>query len=103
MLGEKIKNLRKEKNLTQEELAEEIGVSRQAVAKWETNGGMPDIENLKALSDYFDISIDDLVKEHETTHMKDPLQEASHFAEAFAFLMGWLCGLFQKICILALH
>lgn len=60
-LGEKIKKLRKDTNITQEELAEKIGVSRQAVTKWESNNGMPDIENLKSLATLFNISVDELI------------------------------------------
>lgn len=60
-LGEKIKDLRKKANITQEELAEKIGVSRQAVTKWESDIGLPDIENLKAIATLFNISIDELL------------------------------------------
>lgn len=45
--GEKIRKLRAEQNLSQKALAEKLAVSRQAIAKWETNRGIPDIENLK--------------------------------------------------------
>lgn len=47
--------------MSQEQLAEKIGVSRQAVTKWETGAGIPDIENIMAISTLFDISIDDLL------------------------------------------
>lgn len=60
---EKIKSLRKEKGWSQEQLAEKVNVSRQAVTKWEKGEGYPDIENLKILSDIFEKSIDELVKE----------------------------------------
>ena len=46
--GEKLKNARKEAGLSQEQLAEKLSVSRSAVAKWESDKGMPDIDNLKA-------------------------------------------------------
>lgn len=46
-LGEKIKEARKQAGLTQEQVAEKLMVSRQAVTKWETDKGIPDIENLK--------------------------------------------------------
>lgn len=49
--------------MTQEQFAEKISVSRNAVAKWETNRGYPDIQNLITISDVFDISLDELVKE----------------------------------------
>ncbi|MDP4088655.1 MAG: DUF5680 domain-containing protein [Bacillota bacterium] len=62
---EKLQTLRKERGLSQENLAEEIGVSRQAVAKWELGQSYPDIDNLIALSNLFRISIDKLVKADE--------------------------------------
>lgn len=60
-LGEKIKDLRKSTNITQEELAEKIGVSRQAVTKWESDAGMPDVENLKNIATLFNITVDELL------------------------------------------
>lgn len=59
---EKIKEIRKKQNLTQERFAEKICVSRNAVAKWESNRGYPDIQNLITISDVFGISLDDLMK-----------------------------------------
>ncbi len=58
--AEKLKSIRKQAGMSQEQLAEKIGVSRQAVTKWETDAGVPDIENIMALSALFDISIDEL-------------------------------------------
>ena len=60
-LGEKIKDLRKAASITQEELAEKIGVSRQAVTKWESDVGMPDVENLKTIATLFNITVDELL------------------------------------------
>lgn len=60
-LSQKIKNKRLELNMTQVELAELIGVSNKAVSKWENDEGMPDIENLKKLSQVLNIYIDDLL------------------------------------------
>ena len=60
-LGEKIKEIRKKFGLTQEELAEKLNVSRQAVAKWEMGSGVPDTENLKSISKLFGTSIDSLL------------------------------------------
>ncbi len=61
--NEKLKMLRKENNLTQEELAEKLCVSRQAITKWESGDGIPDIDNLKQISILFNTTIDELVKE----------------------------------------
>lgn len=59
--AENLKMLRKQAGMSQEQLAEKLGVSRQAVTKWETGAGIPDIENIMAISTLFDISIDDLL------------------------------------------
>ena len=61
-LGENLLQFRKEKGLSQEELANKIGVSRQAVYKWETTSKMPDIENLILLCKEFDKNIEDFVE-----------------------------------------
>lgn len=65
-LGEKLKLARKNAGLTQEQLAGKLLVSRQAIAKWEADRGMPDIENLKRLSKLLDISIDYLLDTGES-------------------------------------
>jgi len=59
--GEKLQQLRKDRTLTQEELAQALCVSRAAVSKWESGRGYPSIESLKDISDYFSVSIDDLL------------------------------------------
>lgn len=59
--AEKLKSIRKEAQMSQEQLAEKLGVSRQAVTKWETDGGIPDIDNIMALSALFGVSVDDLL------------------------------------------
>ena len=58
---EKLQELRKSRNLTQEELAEALYVSRTAVSKWESGRGYPSIDSLKEISAYFSVSIDDLL------------------------------------------
>lgn len=62
--------LRKQKGLSQEELANRLNVSRQTVSKWEVGDSTPDMEKLIAMSDLFDVSLDKLVmgKEEETSH-----------------------------------
>lgn len=61
--SEKLKLFRTTKKLTQEELAEKLDVSRQAITKWESGDGIPDIDNLKQLSILFGVTIDELVKD----------------------------------------
>ena len=71
MLGDNIKKFRKASNLSQEELAERIDVSRQAISRWELGSTLPDAPNLLKLSDLFSVSIDYLLRddEDETTHL----------------------------------
>ncbi|MDR1767054.1 MAG: helix-turn-helix domain-containing protein [Propionibacteriaceae bacterium] len=64
-LGNKIKQVRTDAGLTQEQFAEKLYVSRQAVTKWEGDRGLPDIENLKAIASLFDVSVDTLLKDEE--------------------------------------
>ena len=61
-LSDRIQSLRKSKGISQEELADKIGVSRQAVSKWESEQSTPDIEKVILLSDYFDVTTDYLLK-----------------------------------------
>lgn len=78
MISMRIRELRKQAKLSQEMMAEKIGVSRQAITKWETGLGVPDIENLVAIADLFKISLDELMGrdiEHETL-AKDYLYES---------------------------
>lgn len=62
MLSEKLKELRSNARLTQEQVAEKINVTRSVVARWELAQGIPDISNLIAISDTFNISLDELIK-----------------------------------------
>lgn len=61
--NEKLREYRKQSGLSQGKLAETLNVSRQAITKWESGNGMPDISNLKALSGVFNISVDELLSE----------------------------------------
>lgn len=61
-LSDRIQNLRKLKGLSQEELAEALGVSRQAVSKWESGQSSPDLDKIVQISEYFGVSTDHLLK-----------------------------------------
>lgn len=63
--NEKLQDLRKQKGLTQEELAEYLYVSRTAISKWESGRGFPNIESLKAISKFFSVSLDELLSGEE--------------------------------------
>lgn len=75
--NEKIKEIRKKQNLTQEQFAEKIFVLRNAVAKWESNRGYPDIQNLITISNVFGISLDELIKNDKKLNDKIILDSAS--------------------------
>ena len=62
---EKLQELRKQKEMTQEELAEVLYVSRTAISKWESGRGYPNIDSLKAIARFFDITIDELLSGNE--------------------------------------
>ena len=63
--NEKLQQLRAGKNLTQEQLAEQLYVSRTAISKWESGKGYPNIESLKCISKFFSVSIDELLSSAE--------------------------------------
>lgn len=61
MLGERLYELRRKKNLSQEEMAEKLGVSRQTISKWETNQSQPDFDKIIPICQLFDISSEELL------------------------------------------
>ena len=69
-LGEKIKEARKQCGLSQEQLAEKMTVSRSAIAKWETDKGLPDVDNLKALAQLLNVSVDYLLDDGGTVDVQ---------------------------------
>lgn len=75
-LGEKLQKLRKARRLTQEELATQIGVSRQSLSKWESDGALPDTANIITLADLFGVSTDYLLREAEAASPAAPIKEA---------------------------
>ena len=79
-LNERIQELRKRKGLTQEELAQELFVSRTAVSKWESGRGYPNIDSLKAIAKFFGVTIDELLSGDEllTIAEKDTEQKENY-------------------------
>ena len=77
---DKLKELRKNRGLTQEELAQALFVSRTAISKWESGKGYPNIDSLKAISKYFCVSLDDLLSTDEiiTIAEEDGKQNERH-------------------------
>ena len=94
MFGDKLKKLRTDNNLTQDELAEKIMVTRTAISKWETNRGYPSIDSLKELSKLFDISIDELIQDSDVEN-KRQLEIAKNRK------FYWVAMLFFAIAVIA--
>lgn len=78
-LGDKLSKLRKENNYTQEQLAEVLGVSRQAISKWESNITYPETEKLIRISELFNCSLDYLLKDNMETDSKNQTNEGTNF------------------------
>lgn len=93
-LNEKLKELRKKKGLTQEELASELNVSRQAITKWESGEGAPDIDNLRNIALFFHVSVDYLI-DNKTEQIID-LKNKFQLAEIFLFIFGICLGFVAK-------
>lgn len=85
VISEKIYELRKKSNLSQEQLANELGVSRQAISKWESGQSVPDTDKLVAISEYFNVTLDYLVKDKmETiTEVKTSVDEGNKGKKPF--------------------
>ena len=90
-LSNQIKKYRKEMNLSQEELAEQVYVSRQTISNWETNKNYPDIHSLLLLSSFFHISLDQLIKGDIETMKeelnKEEIQKFNRYGTKFTVLL----------------
>jgi len=85
-IGSFLKELRKEKGLTQEQLAEELNVSNRSVSRWETGNNMPDLSMLIALAEYYDVDVREIIdgerkSESMNEEMKDTLQKVADYNE----------------------
>ena len=81
--NEKLQELRKQRGLTQEELAEKLYVSRTAISKWESGRGYPNIESLKAIAKFFEVTVDELLSTDEilTIAEEDNKRKEKHFCD----------------------
>ena len=77
-LSDRIQYLRKVRGISQEGLAEKLGVSRQAVSKWESEQSMPDLDKIISMSDYFEVTTDYLLKGMEPVVQKEEEQSIKH-------------------------
>ena len=110
---EKLQELRRQKGITQEELAQALYVSRAAVSKWESGRGYPNIDSLKAISKFYGITVDALLSGEEilTIAQEDSQQRASRtrnlvFGLAMFFLLPFFgqesAGIIQEVSLLEL-
>ena len=86
-IAEKIKQLRKDNNMTQEDLAEKLNVSRQTISKWETNITIPDADNIVAISKLFNITTDELLD-----YRVETVQKKKQFIMDMAVLLFGIIG-----------
>lgn len=93
-LGEKLQQLRKQNNWTQEQLAEQLYISRTAVSKWESGKGYPSIDSLKNISALFKISIDDLLSGDELVQLA-----TNENKENVENITGMIYGLLDLVAI----
>lgn len=100
--SDKIKKLRKDNNLTQDELAEKLFVSRTAISKWETDCGYPSIESLKMITKLFNISFDDLMNDEDIKNQK--LLDDKKAKKCYWFAMcGFVLAIIFTILVQILH
>lgn len=93
--NEKLQRLRKEQNLTQEELAEKLFVSRTAISKWESGRGYPSIDSLKIIAKYFNITIDELIGSEEIISLAE--QDKKDTKKKYTAL---ICGILDSLIVL---
>lgn len=86
-IAEKLKQLRKDNNMTQEDLAEKLNVSRQTISKWETNTTIPDADNIVAISKLFNITTDELLD-----YRIETVQKKKQFIMDMAVLLFGIIG-----------
>ena len=94
--NEKLQNLRKSKGLTQEELAELLFVSRTAISKWESGRGYPNIDSIKEIANFFNITIDELLSSNELLIIvkEDTTQKEKHFRDLLFGLLDCSIAMF---------
>ena len=96
-IADRIQNLRKAKGISQEELADRVGVSRQAVSKWENEQSMPDLDKVIIMSEYFGVTTDYILKGIEPTQQTDKHNnlitgQILYIASTAFIFIGLLCA-----------
>ncbi len=99
---EKLQKLRKNRGLTQEELAEALFVSRTAISKWESGRGYPNIDSLKAIATYFSVTIDDLLSGEKLLSIAEK-ENKSNIQSICDLLFGMIDICFFLLIVLPLY
>ena len=97
-IADRILYLRKSKGISQEELADKVGVSRQAVSKWESEQSMPDVGKIIIMSDYFNVTTDYILKgievvENKEEKSKEIVGKVLYIASTALIVIGLLCAI----------
>ena len=93
-IADRIQFLRKQKGYSQEELADKMGVSRQAVSKWESEQSVPDLEKIIVMSEFFEVTTDYLLKGIEPASVTNKKTVKTLYI-AFAFVFALLAGIWS--------
>lgn len=105
--NEKILDLRKKEGLSQEELGIKLNVSRQTISKWESGQSYPDFEKLVLLSDFFQLTLDELMKDIDVQDIKETNHNSidiSYFESVLKTILksiiwfGWFLIIFVVVC-----
>lgn len=108
--GEKIKNIRKEKKMTQEQMANILNVSRQAISNWENNKNFPDLEMIIKISRLFSLTLDELILGDDDTMTKKLIKDGSEvrlvkmnmitiIVASFLLLIGFGCLIVKGLSV----
>ena len=95
--GEKLQKLRQRAGMSQDALAEKLGVSRQAVSRWERDETMPETDKVVAIADLFHVTTDHLLRQQpeaggagrDSGHKKDWVDKLAYLAKTKGYLLGW--------------
>lgn len=111
-LQTKLTSLRKQKRLTQLDLAEKLNVSRQAISRWEVGAAVPSTDNLKVLSELYEVSVDYLLNDdNDDPTVRESWKTAEQRAEPKGknSAVAWICAavlavaLLTALCVLVMH
>ena len=106
-IGEFLRELRKEKGLTQEQFAEQFNISRRSVSRWETGSNMPDVGLLIEITDFFEVDIREIIdgqrKSENMDKEKETLKKVAEYADAEkAKLKKKVSNIFKWMCLMML-